>query len=160
MIPTFELIRIARQMTERFDCLLFGSLGLDMTYPEVLMEGVHDADFYADCTMDNLKAIIAYLKGEGYQVQSWQDPIDDKFDYEKMRGRFYFRAIKEVKDYEPAVVDVTYEIRDITYAELSRLTIIQDGVRVLNKEGFLMALSKAERQKHKEEWGRLHALTY
>lgn len=160
MIPTFELIRIARQMTERFDCLLFGSLGLDMTYPEVLEEGVHDADFYADCTMDNLKAIIAYLKGEGYQLQSWQDPIDDKFDYEKMRGRFYFRAIKEVKDYQPAVVDVTYEIRDITYAELSRQTIIRDGVRVLNKEGFLKALSKAERQKHKEEWGRLHALTY
>ena len=110
MISYFELKRVATELTTRCECILFGSLGLQMAYPQVLPDAPHDADLFAAGNRDNLVQIITLLRDNGYLVYSWQDPIVAGFDWEILRGRFYFRGVKKILGYEPAIIDVTYEI--------------------------------------------------
>lgn len=152
MIPKFELLKVAQELCARYDCLLFGSLGLELTCPEVLDDEAHDADFYADAKRNNLMGIIGCLKRNGYEVFSWQDPIGADFDLDKLKGRFYFRGVKFIPGFEPAVIDVTYEIRDLVYNDLALLTTRLSDIRILNRQGFILALSKAEKAKHRREY--------
>ncbi len=151
MIPYFELKRVAKELTTQCNCLLFGSLGLQLTFPQVLPEAPHDADLFAAGDRDNLLQIIAMLQADGYMVYSWQDPVVEGFDYDILRGRFYFRGVKKLLGYEPAIIDVTYEIANLPYGILEKYTQKVEGIRVLNKDGFIMALGRCEKEKHLRE---------
>lgn len=151
MIPYFELKRVATELTTRCECLLFGSFGLQLTYPQVLPDAPHDADFFAAGERENLIQIIALLQNDGYMVCSWQDPIVDGFDYDFLQGRFYFRGVKKIFGYEPAVIDVTYEIAGLPYEELEMLTQKVEGIKTLTKDGFIRALGRCEKEKHLHE---------
>lgn len=151
MIPYFELKRMATELTTRCECLLFGSLGLQLTFPQVLPEPPHDADLFAAGDRGNLEQIIRLLQGDGYMVYSWQDPVVDGFDFNILRGRFYFRGVKRILGYEPAIIDVTYEINQLPYEELARFTQRVEGIRVLDKDGFIKALGRCEKEKHLHE---------
>lgn len=151
MIPYIELKRVAVELTTRCNCLLFGSLGLKMTFPQVLPAPPHDADFFAAGDHDNLMDIISLLRNEGYLVWSWQDPVVDGFDFDALQGRFYFRGVKYIHGFSPAIVDVTYEILGLPYAELEPQTHIVEGIKVLNREGYICSLSHCVKEKHLRE---------
>lgn len=148
MIPYFELKRVATELTTRCECILFGSLGLQMAYPQVLPDAPHDVDLFAAGNRDNLVQIITLLRDNGYLVYSWQDPIVAGFDWEILRGRFYFRGVKKILGYEPAIIDVTYEIAGLQYEELDVLTQKVEGIKTLTKDGFICALDRCEKEKH------------
>lgn len=151
MIPYFELKRVAKELTTYCNCILFGSLGLQLTFPQVLPEAPHDADLFAAGDRKNLLRIIATLQEDGYMVYSWQDPIADGFDYDVLGGRFYFRGEKRLPGYEPAIIDITYEIANLPYDILDKYTQKVEGIKVLNKDGFIMALGCCEKEKHLRE---------
>lgn len=151
MTPYFELKRIAAELTENFDCALFGSLGLELTYPEVLDNPPGDADLVAADEQENLKGIIQLLQANGYTVYSWEEPIVKGFNMEILTGRLYIRGIKHIPEHKPAIIDVTYELKGIEIRDLLRMTKIKEGIRVLNIDGYIMALEICEKAKHLQE---------
>lgn len=151
MTPYFELKRIAAGLTENFDCALFGSLGLELTYPEVLDNPPGDADLVAENKQENLMGIIKFLQANGYTVYSWGDPIVKGFNMEILPGRLYIRGIKHIPAHKPAIIDVTYELRGIEISELLRMTTVKEGIRILNIDGYIMSLEICEKAKHLQE---------
>lgn len=158
MTPLFELKRMASELTSRFNCLLFGSLGLYYTYPEVLDSTPHDADFITDNNLENLIGIITFLQENGYSVSSWKDPIVKGFDMDALNGRIYIRGVKYIHGFSPAIIDVSYELINFPFNEIIPLTIIKDGIRILNKEGYIFALGLCVKDKHLNERKRLMML--
>ena len=108
-----ELKEIAKNLTTQSDCRLIGSLGISLECPQVLDTVPSDVDLYARNTIENIKNIIAQMQKMNMTVYSWQDIIDDNFNYDLLKGRFYVRGIKGDKK-----VDVTYEIENLDYEEL------------------------------------------
>ena len=155
MTPYFELERMAGELTSYYKCILCGSLGLHLTFPEVLDKPPHDADFITDCNADNLWSIIGFLQQNGYTVFSWKDPIVEGFDREALNGRVYIRGVKYISGYSPAVIDVTYELICFPVEELYALTVLKNGIRILNREGYIFALGLCEKEKHLRERDRL-----
>ena len=158
MTPYFELEKIAVELTTRYNCVLYGSLGLQLTYPEVLDTPPHDADFITRYDRENLKAIIKYLQQNGYQVYSWEDPIVDGFDMNILTGRIYIRGIKHIDGYSPAIIDITYELIPFPIENLLSLSKMKGGIKILNKEGYIIVLDFCEKEKHKQERRRLMEL--
>ena len=151
MTPYIELKRMAAELTKRFDCALFGSLGLELTYPEVLDNPPGDADLVAGNEQKNLKGIIQFLQANGYTVYSWEEPVTEGFDMGILRGRFYIRGIKHIPPYEPAIIDVTYELKGIDNRQIQRMTTTKEGIRILNIDGYIMVLGICEKAKHLQE---------
>lgn len=147
MTPLLELKRMAYELTNRFNCLLFGSLGLLYTYPEVLDTTPHDADFMTDSNRDNLAAIIRFLQKSDYTVYSWQDPIVEGFDMDVLTGRIYIRGIKYIQGFSPAIIDITYEFINFPFKEMLPLTVVKDSIRILNKDGYIYSLGLCVKQK-------------
>ena len=151
MTPYIELKRMAAELTKRFDCALFGSLGLELTYPDVLDNPPGDADLVAVDEKENLNGIIQFLQANGYTVYSWQQPIVKGFDMDLLQGRFYIRGIKHMPQHAPAIIDVTYELKGINIRELLGMTIQKEGIRVLNIDGYIITLKICEKAKHLQE---------
>ena len=151
MIAEFELLNISLALTNEFDCLLFGSLGLKLTYPEVLEQAPHDADFVTGKDHRELVRMIYWLQNRGYQVTSWQDTVDDAFDFDLLNGRIYFRAKKIIPLYEPVIVDMNYEYGNFNYFDLKKMSSRVQGIRILNREGYILTLSTSDREKHLNE---------
>ena len=78
-------------------------------------------------------------------VYSWQDIIDDNFNYDLLKGRFYVRGIKGDKK-----VDVTYEIENLDYEELEAKGKTIKEINTYNKQGFIRLLDCSDRKDHKE----------
>ena len=151
MTPYIELKRMAAELTKRFDCALFGSLGLELTYPDVLDNPPSDADLVAGNERENLKGIIQFLQENGYTVYSWEEPIAKGFDMEILSGRFYIRGIKHIPPYKPAIIDITYELKGIDNRQILGMTTTKEGIRVLNIDGYILALGICEKAKHLQE---------
>lgn len=151
MIAEFELLNISLDLTNAFDCLLFGSLGLKLTYPEVLEQAPHDADFITGNERNELVRMIHWLQNRGYRVTSWQDVVDDSFDFDLLKGRIYFRAEKQIPLYDPVIVDMNYEYGQFNYFDLKKMSSRVQGIRILNREGYILALSTSDREKHQKE---------
>ena len=151
MTPYIELKRMAAELTKRFDCALFGSLGLELTYPDVLDNPPSDADLVVGNERENLKGIIQFLQANGYTVYSWEEPIVKGFDMEILSGRFYIRGIKHIPPYKPAIIDVTYELKGIDNRQILGMTTTKEGIRVLNIDGYILALGICEKAKHLQE---------
>lgn len=147
------LLDIAKQLCAQTKCTLIGSLGLYLAYPQVMDTFPQDADFYADAAADNLSNIISLLQQNGYQVYSWQDRIDDAFDYSLLKGRYYFRGVKGGD-----IVDITYEIQGMEYSEMQPYEIVQDGIKVYNKAGLMKVLDKSDRERNRAQKYRLSLL--
>ncbi|MBQ9396196.1 MAG: hypothetical protein IJU23_11890 [Proteobacteria bacterium] len=147
MIAEFELLDIARDLTNEFDCLLFGSLGLKLTYPQVLEHAPHDADLVTGRERAELVRMIRWLQARGYDVHSWQDRVDGDFDFERLTGRIYFRAEKRIPAYDPVIVDMNYEYGSFDYLDLKRMSSNVQGIRILNRAGYIRTLSTSDREK-------------
>ena len=159
MIAEFELLKIAHDLTNTFDCLLFGSLGLKLTYPQLLSHAPHDADLITGNNRQELVRMIHWLQDKGYRVSSWQDIVDDSFDFDLLKGRIYFRAKKHIPLYEPVIVDMNYEYGTFNYDELKIMTSRVQGIRILNRQGYILALSSSDRKEHLEEARKLLAMS-
>lgn len=158
MVPYIELKRMAVELTNRFNCLLYGSLGLQLTFPQVLDEPPHDADFLTADSRSNVLCIIDFLHNNGYRVWSWKDPVVHGFDCDLLYGRLYLRASKPIIGYEPAVIDIIYEVDDFVFQLLSKQTVFVEGIRVLNKDAYIRCLGMCEKEKHLKERQRLLSL--
>ena len=99
-----------------------------------------DADLFAEGSKENILNIISLLKENGYLVKSWQDVIDEEFDYKMLKGRYYIRGIKGCN-----IVDVTYEIEGIEYDEMRKFHKDMNGIRLYNKEGMITIMDKCPR---------------
>lgn len=140
-----ELKAIAKTLTTQTDCRLIGSLGIYLECPQVLDTVPSDVDLYARNTIENIKNIIAQMQKMNMTVYSWQDIIDDNFNYDLLKGRFYVRGIKGDKK-----VDVTYEIENLDYEELEAKGKTIKEINTYNKQGFIRLLDCSDRKDHKE----------
>lgn len=128
------------------DCVLIGSFGLYIAFPKVLDYLPKDADLFAKGDIKNLRSIIKILEELNYEVFSWQDKIDETVSMDILMGRYYVRGVKMDNCYE-FIIDVTYEIEDINFADEEKNSVIIDEIKVLNKDGFIRLLEKSEREK-------------
>ena len=147
MIAESELLNIALDLTTGFDCLLLGGLGLKLTYPQVLDREPHDADFIMVNDRSEIVRMIHWLQNRGYRVTSWQDAVDESFDFTRLKGRIYFRAKKLIPSYDPVIVDMNYEFGQFDYSDLKKLSSRVQGIRVLNRQGYILTLSHSDRER-------------
>ncbi len=145
-----EYLRIAEILTNNAECRLIGSLSLMFQHPEILERKPSDADFYASDEIENILNIIGILKDNGYEVYSWQDRIDEKFDFGKLKGRFYIRGICDGKN-----IDITYEIEGLNYFEMKVHETDIQGIKMYDTEGIMILLSKSDKEKNKRQLARL-----
>ena len=136
-----ELVSISTKLCENANATIIGSLALFLRYPKALNRFPKDADLFAEGTRENLMKIIGILVDNGYLVKSWQDTIDEDFNYEMLKGRYYIRGTKGCN-----IVDVTYEIEGIEYADMRKHEICYDGMRFYRKEGMLVIMDKCDRE--------------
>lgn len=141
-----ELLEISALLSRKTKCTLIGSLGMHLSFPMIPDTYPYDADFYADGSLENLKSIVNVLKENGYKVYSWQDEIEEQFDYALLSGRYYIRGIKG-----ETIVDITYEIQNLKYFDLQCYERYKQDIRVYNREGLIKVLEQSDRKDHKEQ---------
>lgn len=144
---------IAAILTDKAECRLIGSLGLNLSYPQVLDTVPSDIDLFANNTISNIKKIINQMKKMNMTIYSWQDIIDDDFDFELLKGRYYIRGIKD-----DIKVDVSYEIGNLNYSDMESCGIQTDNIKTYNKYGFIKLLECSERKENKEQLALLKRL--
>lgn len=146
--PHLEKLKdIARILSSQTDAVLIGSMATYITRPELLNHVPIDVDFYINKDIDNLKNVIRILEKYGYKVYSWTDFVDEKFDFEKLSGRFYLRGIKG-----NIMVDITYESSGFDESVFSREMIFVDGIRTLTDEGIMELLEGCDREETIERY--------
>src|SRR5262245_3282628 len=64
-----------------------------------------DVDLLAPGDLATLNRLVEVLLELGFTVYSWQDPVRPPLEGERLRGRFYLRAVRG----SGLVLDVTYE---------------------------------------------------
>ena len=139
-----EYKRISEILTQNAECTLMGSLCLSFQHPEILKKSPSDADFYASDELANILKIIDILKNNGYEVYSWQDKINEKFDFALLKGRFYIRGIRDRKN-----IDITYEIDELDYNLMKVHQIEIQGIKMYDTQGLMILLSKSDKEKNK-----------
>ena len=141
---------IARVLTENSECTLMGSLCLYLTVPSVLGREVHDVDLFADDDPQNLRNIMTILKERGFELYSWQNRITPEVDLQLLRGRYYFRAVKD-----GLTVDVTYEKPEFTYQDMKQYETVSRGIRIYSARGLVRLLSCSDREENRVQLERL-----
>lgn len=148
MICTHELTRISSILTQDYQCILFGSLGLQMLYPQLVTSTPHDADLITIDNYDHIRLIVDFLHSQSYSIFSWQDEINEQFNYNLLKNRFYIRATKSIPDFEPIIIDITYEPTGLSFNQLYNHSFVINHTRILNHQGFIMALTQSDNPKH------------
>ncbi|PRR84484.1 DNA methyltransferase [Clostridium vincentii] len=118
---------------EKVKYLVIGSYGLFNICKSVLDNPPYDCDILVDNNINSIKNIVNILKDQGYDLYSWQDNIDQKFDYNKLKGRYYIRAIKKAKE-EEYIIDITYECERLDFSKCYENKVDKDNITVASIE--------------------------
>lgn len=138
-----EYQRIFNELSAICDFVLIGSMAIKYVYPNIISYEPKDADIVVSENAD-LKKIIQFFIDNKYIVQSWEEEIDNKFDYNKLNGRIYFRAIKD-----KYIFDVNYSMLNIDYSELLNGIQVIGNIKVPTKDMFIRLLESANNEKSK-----------
>ena len=68
-----------------------------------------DADIRVDPDPQRLDALLQYLRGQGFALTSWGDPVPLPLHLDSYRGRYYFRADRIDSQGALIRLDICYE---------------------------------------------------
>lgn len=150
-----DYIEIAQELCCTENCTLVGSLGLYLTYPQILDTYPQDADFFIADDINTLKKCINILWKKKYKVFSWDKEILNIEDIteELLNGRIYVRGIKN-----NLIVDIMYKREGITYDEMRKFQIRENNINLYSKEGYITMLEYSERKINQAQKQRLKNL--
>lgn len=137
-----EYIKVLENFSSVCDFVLIGSMGLKLAYPDIMNFEPHDMDIVIS-DKSNLWSAVKFFIDNRYKVYSWNEIIDENFDYDCMNGRIYFRAVKD--SYQ---IDVNYSLENIAYSEITENIQIINNIKVPTKELFIKLLSAVDTPKN------------
>lgn len=137
-----EYIKVLENFSSVCDSVLIGSMGLKLAYPDIMNFEPHDMDIVIS-DKSNLWSAVKFFIDNRYKVYSWNEIIDENFDYDCMNGRIYFRAVKD--SYQ---IDVNYSLENIAYSEITENIQIINNIKVPTKELFIKLLSAVDTPKN------------
>lgn len=135
------------------DFVLISSMGLKYAYPNITEHEPKDADIVISDKSD-LRSAAEFFIENGYSVYSWDEPVDSNFDYSRMEGRIYFRAVKDSYRF-----DVNYALENITYGEISENIRIINNIKVPTEKLFIRLLNDVGNDKNRIIIERLNNIT-
>ena len=138
-----EYDKILNKLLLVCDFVLIGSMGLKYAYPDIMESEPKDADIVISDKSD-LRSVVKFFIENGYDVYSWNELIDKNFDYSRMEGRIYFRAMKGSYQF-----DVNYDLENITYSEISKNIKIVNNIKVPTRKLFIRLLNDADNDKYR-----------
>jgi len=92
-----------------------------------------DVDLLLPASPQQLDLFASLVRGLGFQVMSWGEPVTAPLDHEKLQGRFYLRARRLEKDGAELMVDATYECPWLPFDEASEHQLKCRGIPVASK---------------------------
>lgn len=107
--------------------LVIGTYGVFNICKAVLDNHPLDCDILVENDLESVKNIIRELKVNGYKIYSWQDEVNEDFDYSILKGRYYLRAVK-LKDEVEYKVDITYECEYLDFNESYSNKVVKYGI--------------------------------
>lgn len=138
-----EYDKILNDLLSVCNFVLIGSMGLKYAYPDIVNSEPKDADIVISDKSD-LRLVVDFFIKSGYSVYSWNEPVDSNFDYDRMEGRIYFRALKNSYQF-----DVNYALENITYSEIMENIQIINNIKVPTKKLFIRLLTDVNNDKNR-----------
>ncbi|MBQ9280112.1 MAG: hypothetical protein IJ215_03600 [Clostridia bacterium] len=140
-----KMVEYAQYYTQNIDAILYGSLYLYVTMPEILVNPPKDIDLIIKNDLASIKKAIRILKANNFTVYSWNDEILDDFDFNLLKGRYYIRAKKD--EY---VIDIMYESNDLSFEKMKEKSRLISNIVVISNTDYVEILEKSKRHKDKE----------
>lgn len=141
-----EYNNILKNLGKISEYLVIGTYGLFNICKCVLDNEPLDCDILIPYDEDNIKKVVKLLKDSEYKVYSWQDEINDDFDYNKLIGRYYLRAVREVKREnngnlnEKYIFDITYECEYLNFSTSFKNKIIKNKINIARLEDIMLLM--------------------
>ncbi|MHC1684407.1 MAG: TRM11 family methyltransferase [Clostridiaceae bacterium] len=143
-----EYNKVLKAIGKHSKYLVIGTYGVFNICRAVLDNYPLDCDILVEDDLDSIKNIITELKVNGYKIYSWQEELNEDFDYSKLQGRYYLRAIKLIDEVEYKV-DITYQCEYLDFNESYNNRVVKKDISFANLEDIIKLMKVRGNDKDK-----------
>lgn len=148
--PDYDLYyNILNQIGSTADYVTIGTFGIYNSPRKGILDNLpKDVDIVIENKPESIIAVIDTLKKNGFTLYSWQDVVDESFDYQQLIGRYYMRAVRDDID-GILQFDINYESDYADFSQFYKNSSVSNNIRVASIADILALMDRRNSKQDK-----------